>query len=45
MLIIFRAGREDLSLDTGQVLPFPDTIATFTTAGPLRAVQLPVGLR
>ena len=44
MLIIVATGRGPI-MDTGQVFPFPDTIATFTTAGPLRAVQLPVGLR
>ena len=31
-------------MDTGQVFPFPDTIATFATAGPRRAMQLPVCL-
>jgi hypothetical protein len=32
-------------MDNGQVFPFPDTLATFATASPRRAMQPPVDQR
>jgi hypothetical protein len=45
MLIIVRGGRPGTVMDTGQPLPFPDTVATMATPSPRRAMRLPADQR